>query len=363
VPYEYRHWARKRPPQYEELGERRLDAYLTVIAAVTAAIGLASSRFEDDISSLVVVAVVAATLVLIFGLMTLRRIIGRNVATSDFMNGLRRIRAFLVQANPEAATILPYPPKHQPIQRRRDSVWRLGNAGLLETVAAVNGGLAAVIVAGTTRLAEGSVLLSLLSGLVAAVLGWPAQLKWAKDTYPKVTAKRAENRKADLDSWQRRTHPSALDQDEDREVFRVGVGLVVLNQLELVLALERSDAPGSWQLPQGGLRSGEDPETAAWRELKEETGLGPNQVLLERTVDLWVGYELPHELRSIKTGRGQVHKWHIFRLQPDVELPPLPRNEEAEFRDSRWMTFSELLDKAVAFRRPAYERIAMWIIA
>jgi hypothetical protein len=30
----------------EELGERRLDAYLTVLAAVTAAIGLAASRFE-----------------------------------------------------------------------------------------------------------------------------------------------------------------------------------------------------------------------------------------------------------------------------------------------------------------------------
>jgi hypothetical protein len=32
----------------EELGERRLDAYLTLVAAITAAIGLASSRGDQD---------------------------------------------------------------------------------------------------------------------------------------------------------------------------------------------------------------------------------------------------------------------------------------------------------------------------
>jgi hypothetical protein len=77
----------------EELGERRLDAYLTLIAAVTAAIGLASSRFEDDTAPLIGVATVAAGLMTVFGIMTLRRMMVRNVTTSVFMNGLRRIRA------------------------------------------------------------------------------------------------------------------------------------------------------------------------------------------------------------------------------------------------------------------------------
>ena len=38
-----------------------------------------------------------------------------------------------------------------------------------------------------------------------------------------------------------------------------------------ILAFERADAPGSWQLPQGGIEVGEEPEDTVWRELKEET--------------------------------------------------------------------------------------------
>ena len=40
--------------------------------------------------------------------------------------------------------------------------------------------------------------------------------------------------------------------------------------------------PGSWQLPQGGLEKAERPLDAAWRELGEETGLGPGDVELRR---------------------------------------------------------------------------------
>ncbi len=37
------------------------------------------------------------------------------------------------------------------------------------------------------------------------------------------------------------------------EYFRAGAGAVVINREGLVLALERADIPGAWQLPQGGL--------------------------------------------------------------------------------------------------------------
>jgi putative (di)nucleoside polyphosphate hydrolase len=165
-----------------------------------------------------------------------------------------------------------------------------------------------------------------------------------------------------LNAWDRRAAavvPS--NRGELGEVFRAGIGLVVLDQRGLVLALERSDVPGAWQLPQGGIKTGEDIGAAAWRELEEETGLGPSQVVLERTSDVWTGYELPQGFRSEKTGRGQVHKWLVFRLQPEVDMPSIPGGKEAEFRDSRWVTFQELLDNAVDFRRAPYEWLASWI--
>lgn len=189
----------------EELGERRLDAFLTVIAAVTAAIGLASGRFESDTSSLLAIAAAAASLLLIFGLMTLRRIMGRNLTTTEYLNALRRIRAFLVQGQPEAARILAFPPERKPVTRKRDSLWGLEKAGLLETIAAVNCGLIMVVAVASMQLLGEALVLSLLGGILVAVLAWLAQMKWAKETYSKLTETREGSRRANLDSWQRWT--------------------------------------------------------------------------------------------------------------------------------------------------------------
>ena len=52
---------------------------------------------------------------------------------------------------------------------------------------------------------------------------------------------------------------------------RVGAGVAVLKDAE-VLLIRRGDN-GLWDVPGGGLESGETPEAAARRELSEETGL------------------------------------------------------------------------------------------
>jgi putative (di)nucleoside polyphosphate hydrolase len=152
-----------------------------------------------------------------------------------------------------------------------------------------------------------------------------------------------------------------VDVDEGREVFRAGVGLVVADDTGRVLAFERADVPGAWQLPQGGLLPGEDVEVAAWRELREETGLGEREVVLDAVSDTWTAYELPDELRRPKTGRGQVHRWVLFRLRPGATLPDLPGGRKRELRDRRWVTLDELTAGVVPFRRAAYASVADWL--
>ena len=53
--------------------------------------------------------------------------------------------------------------------------------------------------------------------------------------------------------------------------FRAGVVIVVRRiDTQQVLAFERADSPGTWQLPQGGLKLGERPLQGALRELMED---------------------------------------------------------------------------------------------
>ena len=140
--------------------------------------------------------------------------------------------------------------------------------------------------------------------------------------------------------------------------FRSGVGMVVLDGRGRVLALERADTPGAWQLPQGGMEDGESPGEALWRELREETGLTDAHVSALGEVPEWLGYELPPGARSAKTGRGQVHKWFVLRAGGGDLPVALDGSDHPEFRSWRWADIDELADQAVAFRQPVYRRLA-----
>ena len=141
--------------------------------------------------------------------------------------------------------------------------------------------------------------------------------------------------------------------------FRAGVGMVVRKVDGRVLALERVDHPGAWQLPQGGLEADEDAEAAAKRELGEETGLQTDaDVELVRALTDWVAYALPEDAQSAKTGLGQVQKWFEFRPLREDLAPTLDEGTApAEFGDFRWMTPDELVEGAVEFRRAVYREV------
>lgn len=135
--------------------------------------------------------------------------------------------------------------------------------------------------------------------------------------------------------------------------FRAGVILVVRRRDGRVLAFERSDVCGAWQLPQGGIDIDETPEQAAWRELAEETGLGPEAVRGAGSSSRWTVYELPEEHR--RPGRiGQAHRWFYFDVVDDL-IEPTP--DGVEFADWAWMTPEHLIDVVAPFRRAGYEEM------
>ncbi|MEM7199078.1 MAG: RNA pyrophosphohydrolase [Planctomycetota bacterium] len=139
--------------------------------------------------------------------------------------------------------------------------------------------------------------------------------------------------------------------------FRAGVGVVVINRAGLVLALERSDVPGAWQLPQGGLEVGETPADAALRELHEETGIAASEVEPIAELEEWLAYELPLSLRRPHVGRGQVQRWFLLRWTgADGEID-LAAASDQEFRAWRWMRFADLVAATAEFRRSVYVRL------
>ncbi len=141
--------------------------------------------------------------------------------------------------------------------------------------------------------------------------------------------------------------------------FRAGVVIVVRHpDMRQIMAFERADVAGTWQLPQGGLEQGEEPISAAWRELKEETGLGEAEVVARVEYPEWVAYEWPDDVIRDhgRDGRrrGQVQKWFLFdALHEDIT----PNPDGSEFVGWRWVAPDWMVANVVEWRRAAYQRV------
>jgi putative (di)nucleoside polyphosphate hydrolase len=122
------------------------------------------------------------------------------------------------------------------------------------------------------------------------------------------------------------------------------------------------DGDDAWQMPQGGIDPGEDLETAARRELHEETNVR-SAVLLAEAPD-WLSYDVPEDLatgRFQRKWRGQTQKWFAFRFTGDDDeidvARPAGGAEKPEFDAWRWERLERVPALIVPFKRPVYDRI------
>ena len=137
--------------------------------------------------------------------------------------------------------------------------------------------------------------------------------------------------------------------------LRTGVGVVVLNSENKVFVGKRKDNPiDKWQMPQGGVDTGETLLDAMKRELKEETSISNIKILKE--LDYWLEYELPKNLIGIVWRgkfRGQKQKWFIVRfLGKDNEINL--NTKHAEFIDWKWIEPKLLPEVIVNFKKDLY---------
>ncbi|TXD63296.1 RNA pyrophosphohydrolase [Ralstonia sp. TCR112] len=143
----------------------------------------------------------------------------------------------------------------------------------------------------------------------------------------------------------------------DREGFRPNVGIILINARNEVFWGKRI-GEHSWQFPQGGIKYGETPEQAMFRELHEEVGLLPEHVrIVGRTRD-WLRYEVPDKFirREIRGHyRGQKQIWFLLRMvgrDCDIQLRA---TEHPEFDAWRWSQYWVPLEAVIEFKREVYQ--------
>ncbi|MBR2273773.1 MAG: RNA pyrophosphohydrolase [Alphaproteobacteria bacterium] len=141
------------------------------------------------------------------------------------------------------------------------------------------------------------------------------------------------------------------------KVFRPCAGAIVFNRCGLILLGNRIDCSvNAWQFPQGGIEEDETLESAAQRELFEETSIKSVQIVSSSQHSLC--YEFPENVKNIFLRRGIISDGQsigftlFYFLGDDSEINV--QTEHPEFKDYCWASFDFAVNNVIGFKRDVY---------
>lgn len=148
--------------------------------------------------------------------------------------------------------------------------------------------------------------------------------------------------------------------------YRPNIGIVLFNRRAQVWIGQRvadfSDVAGlstqknvwRWQFPQGGIDRDERYEEAAFRELREETGVSSARLLA--MTPGWLVYDFPPEYKK-KAWDGQRQKWAAMLFEGEDSEIDIAADDHQEFDAWRWTELEEATELIVPFKRGIYEEV------
>ena len=144
--------------------------------------------------------------------------------------------------------------------------------------------------------------------------------------------------------------------------YRPCVGVMLVNAEGKAFVGKRIDNKEGdfWQMPQGGIDPGEDPDVAMLREVHEEVGAKPKHLHILARLPEELLYDLPPELQGKLWGgryRGQRQTWYLVRFTGDDSDIDLDAWDHPEFCEWKWVEPELLPELIVPFKREVYAAI------
>lgn len=142
--------------------------------------------------------------------------------------------------------------------------------------------------------------------------------------------------------------------------YRECAGIVLFNNNGKVLVCARADESGfEWQFPQGGIESGEQPQNAALRELKEETSVTSAQIIFALPEPLC--YDFPKSILKFLQSKGRHHigqrmHWFLAYFTGDDSEIDL-KTATPEFKAYKWEDFINAPKLIIDFKKDMYLKV------